>query len=63
MGKSISIENAHADSLQWRTVVGIVGNVRNWPGATHDDPQVYEPYSVPLLTGSFLTGEKRIMNS
>ena len=47
LGKEIALDAAGAapDKPQWSEIVGVVGNVKNFSGATHDDPAVYEPFS------------------
>jgi putative ABC transport system permease protein len=44
LGKFIKVETGSADQSGWREIIGIVANVRNWPGQMLDDPQVYECY-------------------
>ncbi len=59
LGKQIRIEAAGAGT-EWRQIVGVVGNVKNYSGSTREEPEVYEPFpqrpvsslSLMLLTDS-----------
>jgi putative ABC transport system permease protein len=44
VGKEIRIDGGDPDGLSWRQIVGVVGNVKNWPLQTADDPEIYETY-------------------
>ncbi len=42
--RRITVEAAESRSPVWREIVGVVGNVKEWPGQPTDDPQIYVPY-------------------
>jgi predicted permease len=44
LGNQIRIDSGKAASNQWRTIVGIVQNVKGWPLRSIDDPEIYEPF-------------------
>jgi putative ABC transport system permease protein len=44
VGKEIRIDTGDPGGAPWRQIVGIVGNVKNWPLQTVDDPEIYETY-------------------
>lgn len=44
LGKQLLIDSGDAAANQWREIVGIVRNVKNWPLQFADDPEIYEPY-------------------
>ncbi|MGB8476315.1 MAG: ABC transporter permease [Candidatus Acidiferrum sp.] len=43
LGKLVLIDSAGPLGRQWRQIVGVVRNVKSWPGQYADDPEVYEP--------------------
>lgn len=45
LGSLILIDSADAAEGQWRQIVGVVRNVKNWPLQFSDDPEIYEPYA------------------
>lgn len=47
LGREIALDvvGAAPGKPQWSEIVGVVGNVKNFSGETHDDPAVYEPFS------------------
>jgi predicted permease len=44
VGREIRIDAGDPEGESWRQIVGVVGNVKNWPLQTADDPEVYETY-------------------
>jgi predicted permease len=44
IGSQIRIDSADAATNPWRTIVGIVQNVKGWPLRFIDDPEIYEPF-------------------
>jgi len=44
VGQRISIERDQAGESQWSEIVGVVGDVNDWPGQLHYQPQIYECY-------------------
>jgi predicted permease len=44
LGNQIRIDSGNTVTNQWRTVVGIVQNVKGWPLRSIDDPEIYEPF-------------------
>ncbi len=42
LGRMISLEVGDSAAPQWARVVGVVGNVKNWPLTQRVDPNVYE---------------------
>ena len=44
LGKSILIDAGNAGEPQWREIIGVVGNVKNWPLQTTNDAEIYEPF-------------------
>lgn len=44
LGKMIRVYTDAPEQSGWRQIIGIVGNVKNWPGQTSDNPQVYDCY-------------------
>ncbi len=45
LGGTILVDSGDALAGQWRQIVGVVRNVKSWPGQAADDPEIYEPYS------------------
>ena len=44
LGQAILIDSGDANQTQWRQIVGVVGNVKNWPLQNANDPEIYEPF-------------------
>jgi putative ABC transport system permease protein len=44
LGQTILIDSGDANQTQWRQIVGVVANVKNWPLQNADDPEIYEPF-------------------
>jgi predicted permease len=44
LGSQIRIDSADHTTNPWRTIVGIVQNVKGWPLRSIDDPEIYEPF-------------------
>jgi putative ABC transport system permease protein len=44
LGSQIRIDSPDAGTTPWRTIVGIVQNVKGWPLRSIDDPEIYEPF-------------------
>ena len=44
LGNQMRIDSGNAAGNQWRTIVGIVQNVKGWPLRSIDDPEIYEPF-------------------
>jgi predicted permease len=44
LGSQIRMDSAAAATNPWRTIVGIVQNVKGWPLRSIDDPEIYEPF-------------------
>jgi len=44
LGSQIRIDSGGPAGSQWRTIVGIVQNVKGWPLRYIDDPEIYEPF-------------------
>ena len=45
LGSQIRLDSGDALASQWREIVGIVGNVRNWPVSYTVGAYVYEPFA------------------
>jgi putative ABC transport system permease protein len=45
LGGQILIDSGDAIASQWRQIIGVVHNVKSWPGQFADDAEIYEPYS------------------
>jgi len=45
LGSLILIDSGDALASQWRQVIGVVRNVKSWPGQFADDAEIYEPYA------------------
>jgi putative ABC transport system permease protein len=43
LGKQIRLD-VSGGTLEWREIVGVVGNVKSYSEGTNDDPEVYEPF-------------------
>lgn len=44
IGQAIQIDSADTNAAQWREIVGVVANVKNWPTQAGDDPEIYTPF-------------------
>jgi predicted permease len=44
LGSQIRIDPGGPAGNEWRTIVGIVQNVKGWPLRYIDDPEIYEPF-------------------
>jgi len=44
IGKVVRIDTGNEGKQDWREIVGVVGNVKNWPLQTTSDPEIYESY-------------------
>jgi putative ABC transport system permease protein len=44
IGERIRVEAGGANPPAWREIVGVVGNVQEWPGQPAASPQIYVPY-------------------
>jgi putative ABC transport system permease protein len=42
IGKVVRIDTGDEGKQEWRQIVGVVGNVKNWPLQTTNDPEIYE---------------------
>jgi len=45
LGKQILVESDDALARQWRKIVGVVRDVKNWPMNFGADPEIYEPFA------------------
>ncbi|MGB6883103.1 MAG: ABC transporter permease [Candidatus Acidiferrum sp.] len=50
LGNQIRVDSGDAAASQWRTIVGIVHNVKGWPLRYIDDPEIYEPFEQHPMT-------------
>jgi predicted permease len=44
LGQQVLIDTGGESGAQWREIIGVVGNVKGWPLAAADDPEIYENY-------------------
>jgi putative ABC transport system permease protein len=64
LGNQIRIDSGNAATNQWRTIVGIVQNVKGWPLRSIDDPEIYEPFEQhPMAEAAVMVRAIRDANS
>jgi putative ABC transport system permease protein len=64
LGNQIRIDSADAAVNPWRTIVGIVQNVKGWPLRSIDDPEIYEPFEQhPMAEAAVMVRGVRDANS
>ena len=55
VGQFIQVDSGAAPA-GWRQIIGIVANVKTWPGQTADDPQIYQCYRQSPVESMTLAG-------
>jgi putative ABC transport system permease protein len=64
LGNQIRIDSADAAMNPWRTIVGIVQNVKGWPLRSIDDPEIYDPFEQhPMAEAAVMVRGVRDANS
>jgi predicted permease len=64
LGNQIRMDSGNAATNQWRTIVGIVQNVKGWPLRSIDDPEIYEPFDQhPMAEAAVMVRAIRDANS
>jgi predicted permease len=64
LGNAIRVDSGNAATNPWRTIVGIVQNVKGWPLRSIDDPEIYEPFEQhPMAEAAVMVRAIRDANS